>query len=244
MWSPDTTLINEALVRPYFQLIIFKTQSLILLRIHNKLRFDKNIFSSIISFFLFLTAVGQSSPSHFVTVDKSSKLYVGIDNPITINPPIDTLQTKISIKNGTISLINNQWIIRVEEEGETQITLETKNQKTEIPLRSVFIPDPSFTLGLGKARIPFIEFKTFRTCEALLDKFEFDVRFKVLSADVYFWGIGFSYVRTSRLIGNDLTMIADLMNLCQPGSVVTFDNIHVEGPDGIRVIESKSYALY
>jgi hypothetical protein len=34
------------------------------------------------------------------------------------------------------------------------------------------------------------------------------------------------------------------MARCGPGSVVTFDNIKVSGPDGTRSIDGKSIALY
>ncbi len=195
-------------------------------------------------FFFTKSGLGQINFNPLVKPDKSNKLYVGIDNPITITPAIDTGRSKITVQNGTIYSSEGKWIVRVDEEGETIITIETNHQKISFPFRADFIPDPVFSIGSGKARLPFIEFRTFRFCDAVLKKFDFDVHFKVLSADVYFWGIGFENARTAKLMGNDLTTIADLMNQCKPGSVVTFDNIHVEGPDGIRVIDSKSYALY
>jgi len=51
-------------------------------------------------------------------------------------------------------------------------------------------------------------------------------------------------VVTASITGNSLAGLATYIQRCGPGSVVSFDNIKVSGPDGVRVIEPKSFALF
>jgi len=81
-------------------------------------------------------------------------------------------------------------------------------------------------------------------CRAELEKFDFDTRFSVVSATVYFSGAGFQNVATTTLAGNSLAPLGPFFARCTPGSVVTFDNIKVTGPGGARTIEGRSFALY
>jgi hypothetical protein len=46
------------------------------------------------------------------------------------------------------------------------------------------------------------------------------------------------------LTGNNLSALASLIAKCGPGSLITFDNVKVQGPDGVRGIDGKSIALY
>ena len=74
--------------------------------------------------------------------------------------------------------------------------------------------------------------------------FIYDVRFSVVSATVYFSGANFPNVVTSSITGNSLASISSFLQKCGPGSVVSFDNIKVSGPGGVRVIDGVSIALY
>jgi len=48
----------------------------------------------------------------------------------------------------------------------------------------------------------------------------------------------------ANITGNNLASLQQYMQRCIPGSVITFDNVKVQGPDGVRTIEGKSIALY
>ena len=74
--------------------------------------------------------------------------------------------------------------------------------------------------------------------------FIYDVRYVVLSATVYFSGTGFANVVTTSITGNNLSALNPYMSRCVPGTSVTFDNVKVQGPDGIRVIEGKTFSLF
>ena len=92
--------------------------------------------------------------------------------------------------------------------------------------------------------MPSVEFKNQQFCRAELENFDFDLKFNIVSATVYFSGAGFPNVVTSAISGNNLAPIQSFFARCQPGSVVTFDNVKVQGPDGVRGIDGKSIALY
>jgi hypothetical protein len=77
-----------------------------------------------------------------------------------------------------------------------------------------------------------------------LENFDFDLRFNIVSATVYFSGAGFSNVVQTTINGNSLASLSQNIQRCTPGSVITFDNVKVQGPDGVRTIEGKSIALY
>jgi hypothetical protein len=106
------------------------------------------------------------------------------------------------------------------------------------------IPDPVFKVGSGKVRMPSVEFKQQQFCRAELENFDFDLKFTIVSATVYFSGAGFPNVAQSAIQGNSLAGLQSFIQRCQPGSVVTFDNVKVQGPDGVRSIDGKSIALY
>jgi hypothetical protein len=106
------------------------------------------------------------------------------------------------------------------------------------------IPNPIFKVGSGKARMPANEFKSQQYCRAELENFDLDVRFNIVSATVYFSGSNFPNCVNANIQGNSLATLNSYISRCGPGSVITFENINVQGPDGIRNIDGKSIALY
>jgi hypothetical protein len=89
-----------------------------------------------------------------------------------------------------------------------------------------------------------VAFKSQSYCRAELENFDFDLKYSVVGATVYFSGANFNNVATASIGGNSLAPLGALMAKCGPGSVITFDNVRVSGPDGTRSIDGKSIALY
>ena len=89
-----------------------------------------------------------------------------------------------------------------------------------------------------------VEFKNQPFCRAELENFDFDLKYTVVGATVYFSGANFPNVVTASITTNSLAGLQSYMQKCGPGSVISFDNIKVSGPDGVRSIEGKSIALY
>ena len=179
-----------------------------------------------------------------ISLDKMNVLYIGVDNPITISCPLGWEKTTVYMTNGTISGNGSLRTVRVKSIGRSTITVSADGRPTTFEYRAKKIPDPVFKIGSGKVRMPAVEFKAQQFCRAELENFDFDIRYKVNTATVYFSGSNFPITETVILEGNELAPLFINMKKCGPGSVITFDNIKVEGPDGIRTIEGKSIALY
>jgi hypothetical protein len=176
--------------------------------------------------------------------DKMNVFYIGVDNPVTIGSPTGWDKTTVSMSNGTISGNGSVRTVRVNAVGKATVTVVADKKSTAFEFRVKRIPDPIFKVGSGKVRMPSVEFKSQSFCRAELENFDFDLRFNVVSATVYFSGAGFSNVVQANITGNNLASLQQYMQRCIPGSVITFDNVKVQGPDGVRTIEGKSIALY
>ena len=102
-----------------------------------------------------------------------------------------------------------------------------------------------FQAPAGKERISAVVFKNQQFCRAELEDFEFETRFDIVSADVYFTGTNFKNTEQRSINSSSLKPLRDLMLQCSPGTNVVFDNIKVKGPDNtVRVIAGVSYLLY
>ncbi len=179
-----------------------------------------------------------------VMLDKMNVFYIGVDNPVTIGSPTGWDKTNVSMSGGTISGSGSARTVRVSAVGKAAITVVADKKSSSFEFRVKRIPDPIFKVGSGKVRMPSVEFKSQQYCRAELENFDFDLKFNIVSATVFFSGANFPNVATASINGNNLSGLATFIQKCGPGSVVTFDNVKVQGPDGVRSIDGKSIALY
>lgn len=94
-------------------------------------------------------------------------------------------------------------------------------------------------------RMSAIAFKSQEYCRAELKDFDFDARFSVVGATVYFTGANFRGVEKGVITSNSLKPIRNLMDRCIPGSIVTFDDVKVKGPaNDIRTIDGLTLSLF
>ena len=145
---------------------------------------------------------------------------------------------------GSISGNNGKFTVTVPGGTTASITVNADGKSSTFPFRIKRIPDPIFKIGSGKSRMTAAEFKTQQYCRADLEAFDFDLRFSVVSATVYFAGANFPNVVPASISGNNLSSIANLIQRCGPGSSISFEGIKVSGPDGVRTIEGRSFQLY
>lgn len=181
-----------------------------------------------------------------VAPDKMNVFYIGVDNPITIGSPTGWDKTTVSMTNGTISGQGSARVVKpANMPGQKAvITVMADKKPSSFEFRLKRIPDPVFKVGSGRARVPSVEFKNQTNCRAELENFDFDLRFSVVSATVYFSGAGFPNVKQVQITGGSLAPLSALMSQAGPGTSVSFDNIKVQGPDGQRTIDGKSITLY
>lgn len=179
-----------------------------------------------------------------VMPDKMNVFYIGVDNPVTIGSPTGWDKTQVSMTGGTITGNGSNRVVRVNALGKATITVNADKKATTFEFRCKKIPDPIFKVASGKARMPSVEFKSQSFCRADLENFDFDLKFSVVSATVYFSGANFPNPAVGQLTGNNFSSLSQYVQRCGPGSSITFDNIKVQGPDGIRPIDAKSITLY
>ena len=182
-----------------------------------------------------------------VMLDKMNVFYIGVDNPVSISSGTGWDKTKVSITGpGTIASAGapGKFTVKVTAVSPASIIVDADGKKSQFDFRIKRIPDPIFKVADGKVRMPSVTFKSQQYCRAELENFDFDTKYSVVSATVYFSGANFPNVATGQINGNSLAPVANLIQRCGPGSVVTFDNVKVTGPDGQRTIEGKSIALY
>lgn len=179
-----------------------------------------------------------------VMLDKMNVFYIGVPNPVTIGSPTGWDKTTVSMNGGSISGSGSKRVVTVSNIGSASITVVADGKSSTFPFRVKKVPDPVFKIADGKARIATVAFKNQQFCRADLENFDFDLKFNVVSATVYFSGAGFPSVAQSSISSNSLSPISAQLQRCVPGSVVSFENIKVSGPGGTRTIEGRSFALY
>ena len=175
---------------------------------------------------------------------KMNVFYIGVDNPIRVGSPTGMEKTNVTISAGSVSGAGSDRIVRVTSIGNVTVNVTTDKGTFSFPFRVKKIPDPVFKVGSGKPRVTVVEFKTQQYARAELENFDFDLKYNVVSATVYFSGAGFPSVQRAELNGGNLGGLSSFISKCAPGSIVTFDNVKVAGPDGTRSIEGRSIALY
>lgn len=178
-----------------------------------------------------------------VMLDKMNVFYIGVDNPVTIGSPTGWDKTNVSMSGGTMSGSGSNRVVRVSAIGKASITVNADGKSSTFDFRVKKIPNPVFKVGPGGTRMPSVTFKSQQFCRAELENFDFDVRYNVVSATVYFSGAGFPNVATASINGNSLAGLGAFIQRCQPGTSITFDNVKVSGPDGGRTIQGVGIIL-
>ncbi|MCW3093882.1 MAG: gliding motility protein GldM [Ferruginibacter sp.] len=180
-----------------------------------------------------------------VMLDKMNVFYIGVPNPITISSGSGWDKTTVSMTGGTLSGSNGNRIVNVSTPGKASITVTADGKRTSFDFRVKEIPSPIFKVGPGGTRMTAGSFKSQQYCRAELENFDFDAKFSVLSATVYFSGANFPNVQTQPLSGNNLGPLSSYIQRAGPGSSITFDNVKVQGPDGKqRTIQGVGIVLY
>ena len=179
-----------------------------------------------------------------VMLDKMNVLYIGVPNPVTISSGSGWDKTTVGMTGGSISGSGSNRTVTVSGGTTASITVSADGKTSTFPFRIKRIPDPIFKIGDGKSRMPAVSFKNQQYCRADLEAFDFDLKFSIVSATVYFGGANFANVVPATITGNSLAGVANLIQRCGPGSSISFENIKVSGPDGVRTIDGRSFQLY
>jgi len=184
-----------------------------------------------------------------IMLDKMNIFYIGVPNPITISSGSGWDKTTVTMAGGSMTGSNGNRVVSVSGGTAASITVTADGKLSKFDFRIKTIPDPIGMVGPSKGgKMPSNVFKAQDFIRAELLGFDFDARFNVTSATVYFAGAGFSNsgsIQTANITSGSLAPIKSKIDLCKPGSTVTFDELKVVGPDGhTRTIPPVSFVLY
>ncbi len=170
-----------------------------------------------------------------VMLDKMNVFYIGVDNPVTIGSTTGWDKTSVSISGGGASIAGagSKRTVKVTSIGECNITVTADGKSTTFPFRVKRIPDPIIKVGpSGGGKMQAVIFRSQQFVRADLENFDFEAKFNVTGATVYFTNPGDRSVKQSSLSSGSLAPAGEYMKSLVPGSTVIFDNIRVVGPDG------------
>lgn len=183
-----------------------------------------------------------------VMLDKMNVFYIGVPNPVTINSGTGWDKTHVNITSGSIAPSGGpgKFVVNVKTIGKTSINVNADGKTSTFDFRVKRIPDPVIKVGPSAGgRVQSVIFKNQNFARADLENFDFDARFNIVSATIYFSGANFGNVQSAEIHGGSLEGISAQLQKCIPGTSVTFDNVKVQGPDGvIRSITGPGFILY
>ena len=182
-----------------------------------------------------------------VMLDKMNVFYIGVDNPITIGSPTGWDKTTVSMAGGTISGTGSKRVVKVSAIGPASITVTADGKPSKFDFRVKRIPDPIIKVGpSGGGKLQAVVFRGQQFVRADLENFDFEAKFSVTGATVYFTNPGDRNVKQVSLTSGNLGAASEYMKSLVPGSTVIFDNIRVVGPDGQpRTIQNPpGFSLY
>jgi gliding motility-associated protein GldM len=183
-----------------------------------------------------------------VMLDKMNVFYIGVPNPVTINSGTGWDKTHVSISSGSLtpSGTPGKFTVKVAQVGKTTININADGKNSSYDFRIKRIPDPKLMVGpKSGGRMQSVVFKNQQFCRADLENFDFDARFNVLGATVYFSGANFPSVVTATINGGSLAGLSSQLAKCIPGTSINFDNVRVQGPDGtVRTIDGPGFILF
>ncbi len=170
-------------------------------------------------------------------------LYIGIDNPMKISCAGVQSQDVLASFEGDGQLTKNpdgSYIARVKTPGKTKINVSAKVDGKVQPMgseefRIKRIPDPIPTVGgvLRGGSESAGKLKVQTGLVALLENFEFQARFNVVSFKVgYQKGPDYFEVPIQGTLFND--QVKNILNGLKPKQIIIFDEIKVVGPDGTQ----------
>ena len=183
-----------------------------------------------------------------VMLDKMNVFYIGVPNPVTISSGTGWDKTHVSMAGGSLTPSGGpgKYTVKVSQIGKASITVNADGKASTYDFRVKRIPDPILKVGPNSSgRVQSVVFKNQNYARAELENFDFDAHFNIVSATMYFSGANFGTVQSAEIHGGSLEGIKSLLQKCIPGTSVTFDNVKVQGPDGVvRSIPGPGFILY
>lgn len=176
-------------------------------------------------------------PTGVVKADKMNVFYIGVDNPISLAVSGVNLDiVDASITKGKMKKIGRgKHLVRVPNQPGSKTTVSMSAKGTPFgsnEFRIKKIPDPVPKLGnQAGGKMGTGAMKAQQGLRAVLENFDFDAKFNVLSYEVTL-----AKPRADLLVRRNegprfSADVKDLLNQVEVGSIIYFDEIKVKGPD-------------
>jgi gliding motility-associated protein GldM len=151
------------------------------------------------------------------SADKMNVFYIGVENPLTVGSPTGWDKTNVSMSGtATLSGSNGKYIVKGTSIGKAILSVTADGKTTQFEFRVKRIPDPVFKVGpSGGGAIQAAVFKAQQFCRADLENFDFDARFTVVGATMYFTGAGFPIPQPVTISSNSLAGLHKWLNASQ-----------------------------
>lgn len=177
-----------------------------------------------------------------VSPDKMNVFYIGVDNPVSVSVPgfpPDKVSPSLT-KSGTITKASgtSKYTVRVNAPGETDVVVSatlpdgTRKSMGTVPFRIKRVPDPVAMVGTFKGgKVPANKMRPQRGVLAVLENFDFDIRFNVISYEFTYAAKRQDLIVKQGTGPSFTSDIVALLSSAKPGDVIYIDEIKVVGPD-------------
>lgn len=188
----------------------------------------------------FMSEYMVAKPAAAVSPDAMNVFYIGVANPVTISAAgVAPENLAPSISGGTLSGSRGKYEVRVTGGKEATITVNAKQGTKNVPMgtfkfRIKSIPSPVATVNgkKGDDIMTKAELATISGVGALLENFDFNLKFDVISFDVEAVLNGVLVSESSS--SNRLSPAqAKLLQSVRANGKVYFNNVKAKGPDGV-----------
>ncbi len=198
------------------------------------------------------------APAAAVSADKMNVFYIGVDNPVSVSAsgvPPSSVNASIAGGGGSMSPGGNkgQYTVRVstptpkDAPAFISVSAEVDGKQVNMgkfPFRVRKIPDPVPKVGTKSGGgMKTGEWKGQGGVMAILENFEFDARFDVLSFTLGYTPKRGDYTE-SVVVGARWGSSQPLIDRAKPGDQYYIDNIKAKGPDGsVRTLPTISFKI-
>ncbi len=176
-----------------------------------------------------------AAPFATVSPTKMNVFYIGVDNPVEVSAAgVRAQDLSVTMSGGSISGSGGVYNVNVSSAGKATVTVGAKGKTiTSSEFRVKMIPDPVAMVGGKKGgRMNAAEMRVQNGLSAVLENFDFDARFEVVSYQVTF--VPKRQDPVSAICNNAYfnSQVKSFQSEMKPGDSVYFEEIRVKGPDG------------
>ena len=176
-----------------------------------------------------------AAPFATVSATKMNVFYIGVDNPIEVSAAgVRGQDLNVSVSGGNVSGSGGKYDVRVSHQGNTTVNVSAKGKNlTSKTFRVKMIPDPVAKVGnKNGGRMNAAEMRVQNGLSAILENFDFDARFSVISYQVTFVPRRQDPVSAVCNGAYFNSQVKSFQSEMKPGDMVYFEEIRVKGPDG------------